>query len=50
MSKTLISGLCSFLLSAILAARADAQFDADSINFLLRDLQIGWLRRFDEAK
>jgi hypothetical protein len=26
------------------------QFDPDSINLLLRDLQTGWLRRFDEAK
>jgi hypothetical protein len=26
------------------------QFDPDSVNFLLRDLQSGWLRRFDEAK
>ena len=26
------------------------QFDPDSINFLLRDLQTGWLRRFDESK
>jgi hypothetical protein len=26
------------------------QFDLDKVNFLLRDLQSGWLRRFDEAK
>jgi hypothetical protein len=26
------------------------QFDPDTINFLLRDLQTGWLRRFDESK
>ena len=26
------------------------QFDPDGVNFLLRDLQSGWLRRFDEAK
>jgi Plasmid pRiA4b ORF-3-like protein len=26
------------------------KFDPDGVNFLLRDLQSGWLRRFDEAK
>jgi hypothetical protein len=26
------------------------QLDPDKVNFLLRDLQSGWLRRFDEAK
>ena len=26
------------------------QFDPDTINFLLRDLQTDWLRRFDESK
>ena len=26
------------------------QFDPDSVNSLLRDLQSGWLRRFDEVK
>jgi hypothetical protein len=26
------------------------QFDPDSVNFLLRDLQSGWLSRFDETK
>jgi hypothetical protein len=25
-------------------------FDPDSVNSLLRDLQSGWLRRFDEVK
>jgi len=32
------------------AKDTEDQFDPDGINFLLRDLQSGWLRRFDEAK